>query len=378
MVSPDKGVFILTNIPAPYRIPVFNRLAQSCPGFIVCFLAPTESQRKWAVPVEEMQFAWRFLTNSNGFPAPLSETKAALAMLRSLATLRPKVIVCGGYNSLAAWVCLIWSRISRRRFVLWLESNTRDHRKPGMVTTWLKRLFVSKADGIAAAGKATVDYVKGLGAREGRIFLAPISTDNEFFAREAGKVDREQEKQRLGYPRLLVLYSGRLVREKGVFVLLEAYQKVSRELPDVGLLVVGHGPEQNAMEDFCRHADLKQVYFLGAWQYHEMPYFYALADLLVLPTFSDPWGLVVNEAFACGVPAVVSNVAGACDDLIVGGETGFAVRPGDPGELADRILRVLGDAELRLRMSADCRELIRKYSPDACAAGLLSCLGGTR
>jgi glycosyltransferase involved in cell wall biosynthesis len=109
-----------------------------------------------------------------------------------------------------------------------------------------------------------------------------------------------------------------------------------------------------------------------------MPYFYALADVLVLPTFSDTWGLVVNEAFACGVPAVVSRVAGACDDLIIDGETGFAVTPGDPAELADRILQISKDPDLRLRMSANCRALVRKYSPDACAAGLLSCIGGPR
>jgi glycosyltransferase involved in cell wall biosynthesis len=325
-----------------------------------------------------MQFEWRFLTNGNRLPAPLRETKGALAMLRFLSARRPQAIICGGYNTPAAWVCFIWARIFRRRFVLWLESNARDDRKPGVVKNWLKRLLATNADGIAAAGRATVDYVKGLGAREGQVFLAPMSTDNELFAREASRVPREQEKQKLGYPRRLILYSGRLVQKKGVLVLLEAFQRVSTELEDVGLLVVGHGPEENAMEDLCRHANLKHVYFLGARQYQEMPYFCALADLLVLPTFSDPWGVVVNEAFACGVPAVVSNVAGACDDLIIDGETGFAVKPGDPAELADRIIQVLKDPDLRLRMSANCRALIRQYSPEACARGLLAAAVGAR
>ena len=102
-----------------------------------------------------------------------------------------------------------------------------------------------------------------------------------------------------------------------------------------------------------------------------MPYSYALADVLALPTFSDPWGLVVNEAFACGVPAVVSRVAGACDDLIIDGETGFAVTPGDAAELADRILRILKEPALRSRMKANCRTLIKKNSTEACAQGLL-------
>jgi len=365
-------LLVLTNIPAPYRIPVFNRLAQSGLLLNVCFLAPTEPGRKWALAVDDIRFEWRFLNNSNRFlSSSLNEVRAAAALVRFLVLYRPRTIICGGYNSIAAWVSLVWCKLFRRRVVLWLESNTRDDRKPGVSKTWLKTLFVTKADGIAAAGQAAIDYVKGLGARQEQIFLAPISTDTDFFAREAAKVRPIEEKQRLGYPDRLILYSGRLVRKKGVFVLLEAFRGIAAELENVGLLVVGHGPEQDAMMAFCRSADLKHVYFLGPRQYQEMPYSYALADVLALPTFSDPWGLVVNEAFACGVPAVVSRVAGACDDLIIDGETGFAVTPGDAAELADRILRILKEPALRSRMKANCRTLIKKNSTEACAQGLL-------
>jgi glycosyltransferase involved in cell wall biosynthesis len=342
------------------------------------FITASESRRSWVVPADKMNFRWRFLSNGANSNRLLVETRAAGAMLAQLIRSRPQAVICGGYDTLAAWVCFLWSKIFRRRFILWLESTARDQRQPGRVKTWLKGLFVSKADGIAAAGKATVDYVKALGAREEQIFLAPMSTDNEFFAREAGKVHREAEKQKLGYPRRLILYSGRLEQKKGVFTLLEAFATIAKELPDVGLLIAGHGPERKNMEDFCRAANLRQVYFLGARQYHQMPSSYALADVLVLPTFSDPWGMVVNEAFACGVPVVVSNVAGACDDLIIEGETGFAVHAGDPVELADRILQILRDPALRARMSGNCRSLIQRYSPEACAQGLLEAAQGVR
>ncbi len=341
-------------------------------------MSASESRRSWAVPVEEMTFPWQLLAQGSNSSRLLRETKTAGGMLMQLILSRPQAIICGGYDSLAAWVCLLWSKIFRRRFVLWLESTARDQRKPDRVKTWLKRLFVRKADGIAAAGKATVEYVKGLGASQEQIFLAPMSTDNEFFACEAGKCYREEEKLRLGYPHCLILYSGRLDQKKGVFTLLQAYATISKELPGVGLLIVGDGPERKSMEDICSAAKLRQVYFLGSRQYHQMPSAYALADVLVLPTFSDTWGMVINEAFACGVPVVVSNVAGACDDLIIDGETGFAVNSGDPVELADRILQILRDPALRLRMSANCRALIQKYSPEACAQGLLEAAQGVR
>ncbi len=369
---------LVTNIPAPYRVPVWNHLARLAEGrLVVCFTAADDRRRSWTVPAEEMRFEWRFLTIGAGSSRLFSELYAGAAMLGFLIRSRPESVICGGYDSVAAWVCFAWSKATRHRFVLWLESTTRGQRGPDALKRWLKRLIVSRADAIAASGQATVEYVRHLGAREERIFIAPFGGDYEGFAREAAKVDATREKERRGWPARLVLYSGRLVHEKGVFVLLEAFRRVAAELPDVGLLIVGHGPEQKAMEEWCRRSGLERVYFAGAQQYKRMPHFYALADVLALPTFSDRWGFVLNEAFACGVPAIVSRMAGACEDLIVEGETGFTVGPGDAQELAAKLLRLLGDEPLRLRMSANCRRLIRHYSAEACAEGLLLAASGS-
>jgi glycosyltransferase involved in cell wall biosynthesis len=337
----------------------------------VRFMATGERRRAWKAPVDEMKFAWRFLSRATDPYDFLLSLSAGVAMLRFLMDFRPLAVICGGYNSPAAWIAFAWCGITRRRFVLWMESNARDKRKPGRVKRWLKRLFVSHADAIAALGKAASDYAKQLGARQDRIFIAPFGGDSGLFARQAAGVDGEREKRLKGLQPQLVLYSGRLVREKGVFVLLEAFGRVAAQLPYTGLLIVGHGPEQKTMEDRCRRLGLRHVYFAGAQEYKRMPYFYALADVLVLPTFSDPYGYVVAEAFACGVPAIVSRVAGACDDLIVDGETGFAVEPGDPEDLAAKMRRLLEDEALRAAMSQNCRKLIRRYSAEACAEGLL-------
>jgi glycosyltransferase involved in cell wall biosynthesis len=370
-------VALLTNIPVPYRVAVWNHLADLKGGtFVVRFTAAGDPRRTWAVPVEKMHFDWRFLSEGRE-GTWLPQIRAGASMLGFLVRSRPQSVICGGYNSLAAWLTFAWCKVTRTRFVLWLEATRRDSRRPRRITRWLKRLIVSRADAIAASGKATVEYVRELGAREERIFIAPFGGDHEGFAREAAKVDAAREKERRGWPARLVLYSGRLVRKKGVFVLLESFRLLAAELPDVGLVVVGHGPEQRAMEDWCHRSGLERVYFAGAQEYQRMPYFYAMADVLALPTFSDQWGFVVNEAFACGVPAIVSRVAGVCDDLIVEGETGFTVEPGDVGDLAAKLLRVIRDEPLRLRMSATCRRLIRNYSGEACAEGLLLAATGS-
>lgn len=206
--------------------------------------------------------------------------------------------------------------------------------------------------------------------------MAPFGGDYRSFAREALRVDAAAEKKARGYPRHVALYSSRLVREKGVMVLLEAFRRLAVEVPEAGLLIVGDGPARAEMESFCREFRVPRVFFSGSQGYAAMPAFYALADVLVFPTFSDTWGYVVNEAFACAVPAIVSRVAGVCEDLIVPGETGVVVEPGDAEGLAVTMRLLLTDEGLRSRMSANCLRAIAPYSAEACAQGLLAAVEG--
>jgi glycosyltransferase involved in cell wall biosynthesis len=371
-----RNILLLTNIPAPYRIPTFNSLARLVgERFCVVFHTLAEARRCWDFPDGNIEFKWRVLSDSGSVTGLRKELTAGIKMLTYVSSEQPSAIICGGYDSLASWAAFLWCKVCRRPFVLWVDSTARDQRPRGLsgrMRTQLKRLIVSLSDAVAPSGTACAEYMRRLGARPERIFMARLSGDPGAFAGEAAPVDVRREKVPRRLPGRLILYSGRLVRAKGVFVLLEAFRQVCRVLSETGLLVVGHGPDEAEIRDFCRKESIERVFLEGAQQYRRMPYYYALADVLALPTFSDTWGFVVNEAFACGVPAVVSRAAGACDDLIVDGETGFAVEPGNARDLADKLIRILSDPSLKTRMGAKCRKLIQHYSAEACACGLLA------
>ncbi len=372
-------VLLITNILAPYRIPVFCELNRALAGklSVVC-VAETEAKRSWEIHRNGFPFDYRIL-KPGLMPKTLAEQNSvARRMWSVLQEVRPEAIISGGYNHLPAWMAYLYARLRRVRFLLWVESNANDLRKASRLRECLKRRIVQGADGIVVPGQASAEYARLLGAAREKIYIAPNAVDNDFFAQEAARVDVARERARRGFPAKLLLFVGRLVREKGVHEFLGAFQKVSQEMQDVGLVILGDGPERKALERICEQRQMTHVYFEGFRQQEELPYFYALADLLVFPTRSDPWGLVVNEAFACGVPAIVSRVAGACQDLIMEGETGFAVEPGDVEELASKILRLLRDKVLRAQMSRNCRRLIEKYSVQACAQGLLSAIQNTR
>ena len=169
--------------------------------------------------------------------------------------------------------------------------------------------------------------------------------------------------------------------EKGVFDLLEAYAKLENGLrSEVGLVFAGDGVCREELVKRAKQMSAGTVCFPGFAQREDLAGLYALAETLILPTHSDPWGLVVNEAMACGLPIIVSNVAGCSADLVEDGWNGYVVPPRDSRNSVLAIDTLVRQPALRQRMSGRSLERIRNYSPEACADGLAvaAISGGTR
>jgi glycosyltransferase involved in cell wall biosynthesis len=244
---------------------------------------------------------------------------------------------------------------------------------------------VRQCDGFVVPGKASFEYVKSFGVEDGSIFTAPNAVDTARFAGEAAKVRENAERQRaaLGLPERFFLFAGRLVVEKGVFDLLHAYGTLAAKLrEEMGLVFVGDGVERAALQRLA--ADIKpgRIQFVGFTQREQLAAYYALAELLVFPTHTDTWGLVVNEAMACGLPIIATNAAGCTADLVTDGWNGRVIHAGDIGQAGSAMAKIAGDKELQLLMGQRSQERIRGYSPEACAAGIaeaaLSCEVGCR
>jgi glycosyltransferase involved in cell wall biosynthesis len=157
------------------------------------------------------------------------------------------------------------------------------------------------------------------------------------------------------------LFVGRLAREKNVECLLQAmamYQVLTSS--PWGLRIVGDGPERSKLETLGRLLGVKDVEFVGTKQYSEIGGVYRGAGALVLPSTREPWGLVVNEALACGLPVLVSQACGCVPDLVRHGECGFTFDPKQPRELAMRMLDISSRREMAEEMGQSGRKLVRK------------------
>ena len=365
---------ILTEIIAPYRIPVFNVVARRAGlDLHVIFLAETdETRRQWRVYKDEIRFSHQILPSWR-WRAGRTSILLNRGLWSALNRANPQVIICGGYNYPASWEALLWARRRRVPFVLWSESNRQDARAGRAWVESLKAYFLRHCDRFVVPGKASFEYLKTLGCEEGSILTAPNAVDNNLFATHAqstlGHAIEFRDKWRL--PSRFILFVGRLVQEKGVFDLLEAYSKLESGVrSEVGLVFAGDGVSREELAQKAKRISPGTVCFPGFAQRDDLAGLYALAECLVLPTHSDTWGLVVNEGMACGLPIIVSTVAGCSADLVDDGWNGYVVPPRDSEKLSVAINGVVRRPEARQWMSAHSLERIRSYSPETCAEGL--------
>src|SRR5579864_2225367 len=362
---------ILTEIIAPYRIPVFNALAvRKEIALHVIFLSKTDSStREWRVYEDEIRFSYEVLPSWRrrvGKYNLLLNNNVSSA----LRTAKPEVLVCGGYNYLAAWQAMTWAKRNQVQFLLWSESTAHDRRGQHFPVEWLKRKFLHNCDGFLVPGQSALKYVQQFASPAQKIFVARNAVDIDLFAGKEESIRQTAERLRgqLGLPLRYFLFVGRLVRSKGVIDLIDAYRALPSQLRGViSLVFAGDGPMRAELEALARDIYPGSVHFSGFVHRDELASHYGLAECLVMPTHTDQWGLVVNEAMACGLPVICTSVAGCAADLIR--ENGIMVPPGNIRKLAEAMGIIAGDGQLRHHMSTASAKLIQEYSPEACAAG---------
>jgi glycosyltransferase involved in cell wall biosynthesis len=379
-----RRLVVLTEIIAPYRIPLFNALAQHPEVDLhVIFLAETDPNlRQWQIYKDEIQFSYQVLPS---WRKRVGKYNILLnrGMAGALVKAAPDVILCGGYNYAASWQSLIWARVHKIPFVLWSESNAQDLRRGHALVESLKTEFLRKCSGFVVPGRSALEYLRVHKIKEDVIFTAPNAVDNDFFAASAvaARQNAATRRRELALPGRYFLFAGRLVREKGVFELLSAYAKLDESIrQQVGLAFVGDGASRPQLEEQAASISLGVIRFAGFAQREQLATYYALAELLILPTYTDTWGLVVNEAMACGLPVILSRAAGCAADLVRENWNGLVVPPRDASSLMSAMQSLAHQPHLRATMGANSVQHISHYSPIEWSRGIarmVEAKGGT-
>jgi glycosyltransferase involved in cell wall biosynthesis len=231
--------------------------------------------------------------------------------------------------------------------------------------------FMRRYAACLSVGQRSEAYFRFYGAR--RVVRSPHFVDNDRFAADAalaGKAARQE--WGIGQSETVALFAGKLQTLKRVPDLIAAAGKIGTG--GVVVLIVGEGNDRRRCEAAAATAGAR-VIFAGFLNQRAMARAYAAADVLVLPSDRETWGLVVNEAMACGKPAFVSDAAGCVPDLIVPGETGDRFAPGDVERLAF-LLRHATREKLAVMGNAALRQ-VAGFTAQSAADGVLEALDGS-
>jgi 1,2-diacylglycerol 3-alpha-glucosyltransferase len=382
MRAMTRRVVLVTEIISPYRIPLFNALARR-PGIDlhVIFLSETDpSLRQWEIYKNEIKFSYQVLPcwrRRIGKYNLLINRKMTSALKAAAA----EVIVCGGYSYLASWQCLLWSRRHQIPLLLWSESNEQDARRRKRMVEFLKKNFLRRCTSFIVPGQSARAYLRAHGVDDENIFTAPNAVDNDLFAAAAERTRTcaEELRDELALPERYFLFVGRMVVEKGVFDLLEAYAKLDGRLREqIGLVFAGNGPARQAVEERAARISPGTIRFPGFVQRDDLAKYYGLAEALVLATHSDTWGLVVNEAMACGLAIILTDVAGCAPDLIQAGWNGFLIAPKDISSLAAAMASLAVKPDLCKSMGLNSQQQVAPFTAEVWANSIHSAIKSVR
>jgi len=343
-----------------YKDLLFRAMAARGLDFIALFTAGHSARRRDPGPPEHR--AYPYWIAHDGPYETVRQFAIARKMWRALGPVRPSCVIISGWYDAAAWSAWLWSRAHRVPMILWAESNIFDRSRHAPLEA-IKRIYARPFRAAHVYGRSNAEYLLKLGVPRDRIFTKRAVLDTGLFQPRPRTAPRP--------PYKTMIFVGRLSPEKNLHRLLLALGQVPQDAarPRLVLRIVGYGPLEQALR--CQVARLALEPFVelrGAAAQRELPAIYSAADALVLPSTSEPWGLVVNEAMCCGLPVLVSNRCGCAADLVTP-ETGWTLDPTDVPQLASTLEWFAGVPPARLaEMGEAARAVACQYSPANCAA----------
>lgn len=347
-------VCYLTNIPAPYRVDFFNELGKVV-DLTVLYERKTAADRdeRWKRD-NAKQFREVYL---DGFKIGPSSAYAR-SVLQFIKDRSYDVRIIGGYSTPTQMLAIRFMKRHRIDYILSIDGGFPANEC--MLIKNLKRYFLSGAAMYLGTGKNAERYLAHYGADRKKIFHYHFTS---LFARDILTVppslsEKKQLKEALGVRAdKMVLSVGRLLPLKRYDLLIEA----AKTLPETEVIIIG-GETDAYHTRMLQQLGAKNVRFIDFMSYEALCRYYRGADVFVMPSDSDVWGMVIVEAMANGLPVIATESCGAASDLIRNGENGFIVPKGDKTKIYERLSFLLSSDEVRAQYGRNSLSFIREYT----------------
>ena len=387
MVSRSYHMAAVTSHPVQYQAPLFRQMAAHDDIDLTVFYGHDGSVAgevdpdfglwvRWDTPLLD-GYRFVFLQRRSD---KLNALQRLVADARIIAHLRRghfDAVFIHSYATRLSFFAYLGALASRTPVLLRTESE-RLHPRPWWVEALkqlaLRPLFALTA-GFLVIGKANRDLFKGYGVDPSRQFFTPYAVDNTYFShqRQLARSSRRALRQSHGWTDdvLIVGFSGKLIPLKRVEDLVDAIANLQNEGVSAGLLMIGDGPSRTELEERVCARNMKWTVFAGFKNQSELAASYICMDAFVLPSRSETWGLVLNEAMLFGLPVLATKMVGASKDLIEHGKNSYVFDVGDVGGLTGHLRRLASSATTRRLFGAHSETIVRRYTYDSCVRGVL-------
>jgi len=350
-----KRVLFITNYASPYRVLFYDELAK-CMDVTVLFSDRIEEKK-------HRSSNW-FVSGEGRFKAVQLEKRIASVGSRDLCTdvidwlkqTWDAVVVCG-YAYPTTILAMTYMRFHRIPFYMEVDGGL--IRDTSGIKYWIKRQLIKQPTWWISSGENTTKYLVHYGAKMDAVYQYPFTSlwEKDILTCAPDGEQKEKLREKLGLKEeKIVLYVGRYDPKKGMDDLLHAVPELDEA---AGVYFIGGEPTQEHLK-FREDQELTRVHFVGFQKKDALAEFYQAADVLVLPTKSDVWGLVINEAMASGLPVITTDQCVAGLELVKNGANGYIVPVDDQQALIHSINKLLaGDYR---KMGEAALETIRPYT----------------
>jgi glycosyltransferase involved in cell wall biosynthesis len=347
-----KKVIILHNIISPIRVFLFNKLNKYYRNkeieFKVFFLSVSDKNRNWKTDYK-MNFDYEILDN---FAIRIAGKDLNTFFINPkvknvLQKENPDKIISFGWNNWASYVASSWCKKNRKEFILWSGSTKYEKSWRRTLFHPLVKYILKKTDNFIAYGTRAKEYLISLGINPKKIQIIYNTVDIDYFREKSKNFSEEKKakfKKKLGIKtKKTILFSGRLIAMKGIFEMIEGFKMFQEQDHDTSLLIMGTGPDEQELRGLISKEKIKKIIFTGFIQYEKLYKYYSISDVLLFPSQQDVWGLVLNEAMACGLPVITTHETGASVDLVEEDKNGYVIPSDNFQAIAGSIQKVFSN-----------------------------------
>ena len=334
-------------------------------------VAETEKMRIGLSNVDLSYHNYPYRLLFRGSYEEISGVRRAAALALDIIRNRSDLVVLPGYHLFEYWTMLAVCIVLRRKRAVFCDSTAHD--QPQFFLKELaKRLFFRRCDGFFCYGLRSKQYVMHYGVKEAKVNFRcqAAALPHDYNPNSVLDQYRDGCLDFVSAPRFL--FVGRLSTEKGLGDMFDALRAVRARSPGARLDIIGAGPLRDTLVTQIKDLGLEGVVTLhGTMDLAGIAASFMRSTALVLPSHSEPWGLVVNESLSYGCPVVVSKNCGCVPELVIDGVTGFSFETGDIGGLSTAMLAALELSRDRVKTAQNCLRIIAEFTPERAAAQIL-------